>query len=90
MKDYLPAYGMTRAELDRLNTKVCEVAGLSIDKCPTNSYHDAMTALENTGARWVIRHNKDGYSVKVWTRGRGNHPLLCVAICQAIVGKETA
>lgn len=78
---------MNRAELDRLNERVCEIADLSIEKCPINSYHDAMTALENTGARWVIRRNKDGYSVKVWTRGRGNHPRLCVAICQAIAGK---
>lgn len=90
MSNYLHAYGMTRAELEKLNTRVCEVAGLCIDRCPIFSYHDAITALENTGARWVIRRNKDGYSVKVWTRGRGSHPLLCVAICQAIAGKGEA
>ena len=90
MSEYLPAYGMTRAKLDRLNTKVCKVAGLTVERCPVNSYQDAITALENLHLTWVIRANKSGFSVKVGGIGTARHQRLCIAICQAITGKEGA
>ena len=90
MKDYLPAYGMTRAELDRINTKVCEVAGLPVDACPTNNYHDAMRALIAIPGDWSIDRMGSGYVVAFDTARGWTHNLLCVAICKAIAGKGEA
>lgn len=85
--DYLPAYGMTRAELDNLNERVCEVAGLSVEKCPTNNYHEAMTALTAMPGDWSIDCLGGGYVVMFEGAPAHTHALLCVAICKAIAGK---
>lgn len=88
MSEYLPAYGMTRAEVDALNERVCEIAGLSIDKCPVNNYHDAITALIAMPGDWSIDRVGRGYVVAFDTARGFAHTMLCVAICKAIAGKD--
>ena len=88
MSEYLPAYGMTHAELDALNERVCVIAGLRVDKCPVSNYHDAMNALLNLNTTWVVRTDKTDCHVKISGYGEACHSKLCIAIYKAIARKE--